>query len=516
MMNTRRQPQPARPIRCAIYTRKSTEKGLEQDFNSLDAQREACEAYIASQKHEGWVALAKRYDDGGFSGGNLERPALARLLKDIEAGRVDMVVCYKIDRLSRSLLDFTKLVDAFDQHDVSFVSITQQFSSATAMGRLTLNILLSFAEFERAIIAERVRDKIAGAKRKGKFCGGTPLFGYDVERDTHRLIINEQEAKLVRHIFKRFTEMASGLTISKELNERGLTTKSWTTKAGVHRAGRPWNAPCIYRMLNNRTYLGETVHGDKTYPGEHEAIIPKPLCDKVQSVLAIHRPNGRIVREKAPMPLRGIIYCGHCRRAMTTHYTQQKGRIYRYYVCTKAIKNGYSACRVRSVGAAQIEEAVIDQLRAVFRSPEIVAQTYLAAQEMQSQDLDHLTAEKAELEVAISALRQRAAGLDADLDRAVLDNLTSHLVESTARLAQVEAELAQHQGPGITEKEVADSLRNIDSVWSQLFPIEQKRIIHALVERVTVKADGLDVSIRSDGLHSIISELKGDTSSCQQ
>ena len=264
-----------RPIRCAIYTRKSTDEGLDSDFNSLDAQREAGESYIASQRNEGWVLLPDRYDDGGFSGGSLERPALQRLLKDIEAGKVDCVVVYKVDRLSRSLMDFSRLVALFDRHKVSFVSVTQHFNTTDSMGRLTLNILLSFAQFEREIIGERIRDKIAAAKRRGKRCGGIPPLGYDLVDG--KLAVNPDEAAGLRGIFARFVKIGSTTLLARELNDRGCTTKSWTTRKGRHRPGLSWNKSRLYRLLHNRTYLGEVTHKGQVYPGEHKAIITSVL-----------------------------------------------------------------------------------------------------------------------------------------------------------------------------------------------------------------------------------------------
>jgi site-specific DNA recombinase len=278
-----------RRIRCAIYTRKSTDENLDNGFNSLDAQREAAEAYIASQRHEGWVALPNRYDDGGFSGSNMERPGLQRLLEDVGAGRIDCVVVYKVDRLSRSLLDFARIIEAFDRRGVSFVSVTQQFNTTTSMGRLTLNILLSFAQFEREIIGERIRDKVAATKRKGKYTGGVPVLGYGVDRVNHRLVINPQEADLVRHVFRRFIAAGSTTELAKELNAQGHTTKSWTSQKGQLRPGRPWNKGHVYRILNNLLYLGEVTHRGNRYPGEHEAIVPRDLWDKAHTILTTER-----------------------------------------------------------------------------------------------------------------------------------------------------------------------------------------------------------------------------------
>jgi site-specific DNA recombinase len=227
-------------VRCAIYTRKSTDENLDSEFNTLDAQREAAEAYIASQREEGWRAIPDRYDDGGYSGGTLERPALRQLLDDVESGRIDCVVVYKLDRLSRSLLDFAKLMDIFDRQQVSFVSVTQQFNTTNSMGRLVLNVLLSFAQFEREIIAERIRDKVASARRKGKYMGGMPPLGYDVDRANRRLVVNPTEAELVQRVFRRFVQIGSTTELAKELNAQGFTTKTWTTQKGRVRPGSPW------------------------------------------------------------------------------------------------------------------------------------------------------------------------------------------------------------------------------------------------------------------------------------
>ena len=243
-------PEIKRKVRCAVYTRKSSEEGLELAFNSLDAQREACTAYIDSQRHEGWLALDDRYDDGGYSGGTLERPGLQRLIRDIEAGRVDTVVCYKIDRLSRSLTDFAKLVDVFERNSVTFVSVTQSFCTTTSMGRLTLNILLSFAQFERELAGERIRDKFAASRAKGMWMGGSPPLGYDV-RD-RKLVVNSAEAELIRLIFRRFLDLGSALLLIRELSAQGHRTKSWTTQAGTFREGRPFDKGTLYKILRNR------------------------------------------------------------------------------------------------------------------------------------------------------------------------------------------------------------------------------------------------------------------------
>jgi len=366
---------PARRVRCAIYTRKSTDEGLDSEFNSLDAQREAAEAYILSQRHEGWEALAEHYDDGGYSGGNLERPGLQRLLADVEAGRIDCVLVYKVDRLSRSLLDFARLIEVFDRRNVSFVSITQQFNTTTSMGRLVLNILLSFAQFEREIIGERIRDKVAATKRKGMYTGGPPVLGYDVDRERKRLVANPAEAELVRHIFARFVDTGCITQLVEELNAQGSATKSWTTKQGVTRAGKPWNKGYIYRLLNNPLYLGEVSHKQERYPGEHEAIVSSELWDKAHAILAKrYRGRGARLRTQGPALLRGIIRCAHCGCAMGPVFTKRRGRVYRYYLCQHASRNGHRTCPTRSLSAGEIEGVVVEQLRSLFRSPQLLAE----------------------------------------------------------------------------------------------------------------------------------------------
>jgi len=424
------------------------------DFNSLDAQREACEAYITSQKHEGWVCLRGQYDDGGFSGGNMDRPALQKLIADIEKGRVDAVIVYKIDRISRSLLDFAKLMELFEQHEVAFTSITQQFSTTTAMGRLTLNILLSFAEFERAIASERVRDKIAGAKRRGKYLGGTPAYGYDVDYANKRLVVNPKEAETIRWIFKQYLATTSLIGIAKELNAKSITTKSWKTKKGIQHQGSLWTSQHVYRALNNRMFLGLVEHDGEFYPGEHEAIIDQKLWDGVQKVLesGVGRQRRQQAHETNAL-LHKLIRCGYCGKAMTNSYTRRRGKVYRYYVCGTAAKLGYDSCPIRTVPAGDIENAVLDHLRTILRSPELIAQTFRA---MQVQAAD-------------------------TLDPAVTS-------------------LAEH--------DVADLLNTLDPVWNELYPAEQYRIMRALVERVIVTEGGIDIMLRADGLYSVACELR--------
>ncbi len=363
-------------IRCAVYTRKSHEDGLEQDFNSLTAQREACLSYIASQKPEGWVALAAEYDDGGFSGGTLERPALKRLLADIDAGRVDVVVVYKVDRLTRSLTDFSKIVELLDGKGASFVSVTQAFNTTSSMGRLTLNVLLSFAQFEREVTGERIRDKIAASKAKGMWMGGVVPLGYDppAEGAQRSLTINRQEAETVRHVYGRYLELGSVHALCDELEAEGIRSKSRITQAGKPIGGQVFSRGALFHLLKNQIYRGLIPHKGKTYPGLHEAIIDQDLFHAVQTMLAGNAQR----RKKGPLstgtsPLKGILYdASGAPMSPTISYGKLK-RAYRYYVssplqCGKG--SDHSSDHVRRVAAAQIEGVVIDALRKALGADE--------------------------------------------------------------------------------------------------------------------------------------------------
>jgi DNA invertase Pin-like site-specific DNA recombinase len=354
--------------RCAIYTRKSTDEGLDQAFNSLDAQREACAAFIQSQKHEGWTVLPTLYDDGGFSGGTLERPALQRLLADIEAGQIDVIVVYKVDRLTRALSDFAKLVELFERCGVSFVSITQQFNTTTSMGRLTLNVLLSFAQFEREVIGERVRDKIAASKKKGMWMGGMPPLGYDVK--DRKLVVNDDEARTVIGIYQSYLALKSVRALKDELAGAGIRSKRRLRPDGNEYGGQKLSRGALYLMLQNRIYRGEIAHKGQSYPGEHPAIIEQPLWDEVQVILAqnrIERLTG--ARAKLPSLLGGLVFDESGGR-LTPTYAVKKGTRYRYYVSTTLLTGaGRNRSSARRIPAGNLEGLVIDRLRAFFADP---------------------------------------------------------------------------------------------------------------------------------------------------
>ena len=348
---------PEQRTRCAIYTRKSSEEGLEQSFNSLDAQREACEAFITSQKHEGWSVLPAHYDDGGISGGTMERRALQRLLADIANGKVDVVVVYKVDRLTRSLADFAKIVEAFDAKGVSFVSVTQQFNTTTSMGRLTLNVLLSFAQFEREVAGERIRDKIAASKKKGMWMGGAEPLGYDVKDKA--LVVNDAEAKTIRHIFTRYAELGSVHLLKSELDRDGYVSKMRVNKYGRSSGGNPFSRGALYLLLQNQLYRGKVPHKGEVHEGLHDAVIDEELWDRVQAQVEKNRAN-REVGEKAAAPslLAGLIFDESGDRLTPTH-ANKKGRRYRYYISHRLISKERGD---ETQGGVRIAASVLEEI----------------------------------------------------------------------------------------------------------------------------------------------------------
>ena len=353
-----------KPVYCAIYTRKSTSEGLDQEFTTLDAQRESAESYIKSQKSQGWVALSDKYNDGGFTGADTNRPALQQLINDIKLGKINCVVVYKVDRLSRSLLDFTKLLEFFEEYKITFVSITQHFQTDSSMGRLTLNILLSFAQFEREMISERTRDKMAAARKKGKWIGGVPPLGYDADLEKHKLIVNEQEAKLVRKIYSLYLDTNSILNTTLLLNEQGYTSKKYVSKTGRSFGGNKFDKNTVHRLLMNPIYMGKVKYHGVLYNGEHEAIVTPELFEKIQGRIKYNRVDRKIRKNaKCFGLLSQILRCKACDCVMIHTYTYKKKAVkYRYYVCIKAQKLGYTTCPTRSVNAQDIEDAVMKHL----------------------------------------------------------------------------------------------------------------------------------------------------------
>jgi DNA invertase Pin-like site-specific DNA recombinase len=433
-------------IRCAIYTRKSTEEGLDMDYNTLDAQREAGEKYVEAMKHEGWRIIPDLYDDGGFSGGNMDRPGLKKLIEDIKAGRIDTVVVYKVDRLTRSLADFAKLVEVFDAYGTSFVSVTQHFNTQDSMGRLTLNILLSFAQFEREVTGERIRDKFAASKKKGMWMGGPPPLGYDVV--DRKLIINPVEADQVKYIFETYVLLGGSISlVLKKLNDEGYKTKSYTSRTGQRRGGHKYGTATVKTILRNRLYIAEVHHKGTYYPGQHRPIISMELFNKAQEVLAEKATvkSKRTYAARSKSLLKGIIVCGGCHGAMSPTYTKKKNKCYEYYVTNSYRQHSCGECPVSRIPAGEIDAIIKGQLKAIFASPKILVEVW----------------------------RQ-----------------------------------AKKDNPAFQEYELHESLKRLGSFWDLLYPGEQKRITQLLISRVVVKSNGVDIEYRASGIEDVVHQLQ--------
>lgn len=503
-MTRKAPPKPTAPsMRCAIYTRKSTEEGLDQDFNTLDAQREAGEAFVASQQHEGWTCVPDRYDDGGFTGGNMDRPALQRLMADIEAGKIDCVVVYKVDRLSRSLLDFARIIEVFDRRHVAFVSVTQQFNTSTSMGRLVLNVLLSFAQFEREIIGERIRDKIAAQRRRGKWTGGTPVLGYDVDRSgpSPKLVINASEAARVRHIFELYLERGSLLPVVEELAKRDWRNKVWTTKSNQPKGGQPFDRGSLHSLLTNPLYVGKIVHKKTLHNGEHPPLVSPEVFEKVQQLMDYNRRAGSSeARNRHGALLRGLLRCKACNHTMVHNFTGRGGKNYRYYTCTHAIKSGRKKCPSGSLPAAEIEAFVVDHIRRIANDKVMIADVVAQAKTLAE-------SEQTKLQSECSDLEHQLVRHHADIRRLVADATSNeHALARVAelngkasaaeqRLAEIKTELAQAESEYISDGALADAFREFDAMWNALSPRERARAVALLVERVEYDASDSSITI---------------------
>ncbi|MBU0995917.1 MAG: recombinase family protein [Proteobacteria bacterium] len=507
-------------INCAIYTRKSTSQGLEQEFNSLDAQRESAEAYIASQKGNGWVCLPDQYNDGGFTGANMERPGLKMLLNDIETGKINCVVVYKVDRISRSLLDFSQLIQVFDRKNVSFVSITQNFDTNSSMGRLTLNILLSFSQFEREIISERTRDKISAARRKGKWTGGMPVLGYDVAEGGGRLIVNQDEALVVIKIFDLYLEHESLISTARELNSREWMGKSWTTKKGKFREGKRFDKGKVHKILTNPLYLGKLTNKDEIHDGEHEAIIDKGKWSDVQKILKRNSRNGENNgNNKYRALLKGLINCSSCKVAMLHTYTNGTGnKMYRYYVCSRAQKEGWNVCPTKSISAPTIEQFVVDRVCLIGRDSDLLDQTYLEANSQIETHLNALLKDQAiiknNLKKHNNEMKQLVAKLSSDTGinspvKSRMADLQDLIVSDENRLEAKVQEIDELKNARIDKKDLKSVFSIFDPVWSSLTIKEQARIIRLLIEQVSYDGEHGNISItfRPAGIKNLVREF---------
>jgi site-specific DNA recombinase len=493
-------------LRCAVYTRKSSEEGLEQDFNTLDAQRESGENFIKAHKVEGWVCIPERYDDGGYTGANLDRPAMARLVADVEARKVDCIIVYKLDRLTRSLTDFGRLMQTLEKCGVSFVSVTQLFNTKDSMGRLTLHILLSFAQFEREIISERTRDKIAAARRKGKFAGGSPILGYDIVSGPTgaKLVVNEDEARQVKVIFQTYLKYQALIPTVAEITKRGITNKKWVTKKGETKGGRPFDKCSLYRLLTNKLYLGLIVHHDEVHQGEHPYIIDRAVFEKVGAVLGRNgRTAGAVVKNKYGALLRGLLHCSCCKCSMNhTYSTKSGGGVrYRYYVCLHAQKNGWDTCPSKSVPAGEIEKFVVDQIKRVGRDPGVLEGTL---RQLRQQTATALAAAQSEQKL----LERELARHQSALKKTPTPLLTVQLRKTEQGLTQVRERILALQKQVINRDEVSAALASFDPLWEQLSPREQERVIQLLVQRIDYdgKAGTIAITFHPTGIRALAQE----------
>ena len=432
-------------VRCAIYTRKSTSKGLDLAFNSLDAQRVYCENYIKTREHDGWYALPNNYDDGAVSGATLKRPGLQQLLADVKAKIVDMVVVYKMDRLGRSLRDSLNTIQMFKDHDVAVASVTQQFDTSTSIGRLVLHIMLSMAECERDIARERTLDKIDISKKKGIWVGGMVPFGYDWVNK--KLVVNSQEAEVVKLIFAEFIKTHSLKAIVKMLRERDIKNKVRINSSGRSNGGNYFNSNAIYNMLRNPVYIGKIPHQGELYDGQHEAIIADEIWQAARTVNSVS-PRKRAARAKRKVPamLQGLLRCGGCDSSMTPSHTRKKGKIYRYYVPNAHNKGSVTGCPIKQVSAPEIESLVLEQVQQVLASPEVLVDVWQHAN-----------------------------------DRSTVGSISEHSIR--------------------------ELLGNVHNMWQELWPLEQQRLLRLMLEKVMVKEDAIEVRIRADCIGSLIAEF---------
>jgi site-specific DNA recombinase len=487
-------------VRCAIYTRKSTEEGLNQDFNSLDAQRDSGEAYVRSQTGEGWTLLSDQYDDGGFTGANMDRPALRRLLADVQAKKVDCIVVYKVDRLSRSIRDFGKIMEILEKHGAMFVSVTQQFNTTTSLGRLTLNILLSFAQFEREIISERTRDKQILARKRGKWTGGHLPLGYDLEDG--RLIVNEWEAARVRQIFEWYLEGQAVHGIVAKCEGLGWQHKQWATKEGKTFGGHPMRKCHIYTMLANPLYAARIRAADEIVAATHPRIVDDNTFDLVQQKLKENTRNpGGEHRHKLEALLRGLLYCSCCGSAMSPSYSSSKNRRYRYYVCLRTIQKKGDGCTTRAVSAPMVEEAVIESVRRFAMTPEVVEATARVARQRLTEELGRHREELKAVNVRVRNAKSqlvRAKNLEADRETSLREIVTSGEAKAEALRSAVE----RGERLRFDDRMVRQHLVTFDDVWKTMTIEQQAGLLRHLIERVgyDARGDKVKVTYNSNGI----------------
>jgi site-specific DNA recombinase len=501
-------------VRCAIYTRKSTDEGLDSDFNSLDSQREYCEAFIKSQHGLGWMCSSQRYDDPGYSGGTMNRPAFKALMADAEAGQIDCIVVYKLERLSRSLFDALGIMQRLETLGVTLVSVTQQFNTSTSAGRMCMNMMLTLAQYERENASERTRDKIAAARRKGKWSGGRPILGYNIDSESKRLVLNNAEAEHVRAIFRLYVEHERILAVVQELTKRGWRNKQWTTNNGTILGGREFDKCSLFKLLTNVAYVGRVRHKDQTFPGEHTAIVDEPTFRHVQDVLQRNgRTGGAMVRNKHNALLKGLVQCTCCKCAMGHSYSSKAGKtLYRYYLCAAAAKKGWQACPSPSVPAGELESFVVERIRGVARDPRLIAETVRQAGTEILTAIKSLEDEKANRDREHKRIRDQlrivTKGPARDMSTRVAD-LNQQMLAIEARLVELDTELRSLRCTLIGSEQVAEAFRRFDELWATLAPHEQIRIIRLLVKRVEWdgRAEQIKIVFHPTGLRGLVDQM---------
>lgn len=497
-------------VRVGVYCRQSVASDLA--FGSIQAQRESVEAYAKSQ---GWMVLPDEYSDGGFSGSNTERPGYQRMLADVAAGRVDVVGVYRIDRVSRSLADFTRFVELLDKHGVGFVSVTQSFDTRTSMGRLTLNILASFSQFERETIAERTRDKVMATRRKGMWTGGRPILGYDVVNSA--LVVNAAEAETVRTIVGLYLEQGGLVSTVAELERRGIKNKSWTNQAGKHVRGRSFDKETLRNLLVNPLYTGRLRCGDELVDGKHDAVLTLAQFDAVAKALRNNRRAPRHAIGKHGALLTGIARCGRCGAAMTHASNVRGNRVHRYYVCGTMLKEGAAACQGSRAPAGELEDAVIARIRGIGTDPSVLTATLTAARQARAATEPELVAESRRLAHERGQLAgQRSNLLDALQHGGVARNaIASRLAEVDEQMARLQernddvaAQLAAIATDAVDEDAIRDALAQFTGVWDELIPRERARVLRLLIAEVRydAKAGEVTIEFRDNGIRALARE----------
>jgi site-specific DNA recombinase len=473
-------------------------------------------AYIASQKPQGWTCLAARYDDRGISGATTERPALQRLLADVAAGEVDAVVVQRVDRLSRSLLGFSRIVDALEKNDCSFVSVSQRFDTTDSMGRLTLNMLLSFAQFERELIAERTRDKSHAARRRGRFTGSTPVLGFDIAGGGGRLVVNEEEAEQVRLIFATYLKSGSLIPCVQRLNAMGATTKRHMSRKGGVTGGKPFVKTSLHAVLTNPVVIGKVRFNGELFEGEHPAIIDEEMWNRVQAKLRANgNGDGRSTRgSRRPALLRGLLHCARCGCPMTFTYTSSGSKRYAYYKCATALKQGAAACTTEALPAKEVEDYVVRELAAIGRDEGVIAETVAQARALADAEVHSLEAERDALKGALEGLegqiREAATAAPSGANALRMADLQAEAAEMEARMGAVHKQLDEARAGHLDETDVRRALADFDGLWEEMTPSERARTLHALVERVAYdgQAETVAITFQPTGIKALAGETR--------